>query len=168
MKNALIAAALSMTVVGNANAATQIGTIVHERAGNQTYNFTVPPGNEISSADITSSVTTLMPGTNADLFVDGLLLHSFFTASTYAIILNDEYLDRLKDGRAVISFVGYARNGQLSNDIRAFTTIRVNSSVTKMTPMIPEPAGWAMLLVGFAMIGGTARYRRDHSGVRYA
>ncbi|WP_082543528.1 PEPxxWA-CTERM sorting domain-containing protein [Sphingomonas sp. Leaf339] len=33
---------------------------------------------------------------------------------------------------------------------------------------IPEPATWAMILVGFGMIGATARYRRKGAQVRYA
>jgi hypothetical protein len=33
---------------------------------------------------------------------------------------------------------------------------------------IPEPATWAMMLVGFGMIGATARYRRRSAKVTYA
>jgi hypothetical protein len=36
------------------------------------------------------------------------------------------------------------------------------------TPVVPEPTTWAMMLVGFGMIGATARYRRRSSMVRYA
>ncbi|MBJ6121825.1 PEPxxWA-CTERM sorting domain-containing protein [Sphingomonas sp. BT553] len=35
-----------------------------------------------------------------------------------------------------------------------------------MAAAVPEPATWAMMLVGFAMVGGTVRYRRR--GVRLA
>ena len=33
---------------------------------------------------------------------------------------------------------------------------------------VPEPATWAMMLIGFGLIGATARYRRRHSLVTYA
>ena len=33
---------------------------------------------------------------------------------------------------------------------------------------VPEPATWAMMLVGFAMVGATARYRRRNSALTYA
>lgn len=33
---------------------------------------------------------------------------------------------------------------------------------------VPEPSTWAMLLVGFGLIGATARYRRRHSTIGYA
>jgi len=33
---------------------------------------------------------------------------------------------------------------------------------------IPEPATWAMMMVGFAMVGGAARYRRRATKIAYA
>ena len=33
---------------------------------------------------------------------------------------------------------------------------------------VPEPATWAMMLVGFGLIGAAARYRRRHNAVTYA
>ncbi|WP_445191669.1 Npun_F0296 family exosortase-dependent surface protein [Sphingomonas sp. Tas61C01] len=33
---------------------------------------------------------------------------------------------------------------------------------------VPEPATWAMMLIGFGLIGATARYRRRHNAVTYA
>jgi hypothetical protein len=41
-------------------------------------------------------------------------------------------------------------------------------AVTDATPAVPEPATWAMMLVGFGMIGATARYRRGATRVVYA
>jgi hypothetical protein len=35
------------------------------------------------------------------------------------------------------------------------------------TPAVPEPATWAMMLVGFGMMGGTLRYRRRSMKVAY-
>jgi hypothetical protein len=33
---------------------------------------------------------------------------------------------------------------------------------------VPEPATWAMMLVGFGMVGATARYRRRHTKLTFA
>jgi hypothetical protein len=33
---------------------------------------------------------------------------------------------------------------------------------------VPEPATWAMMLVGFGMIGAASRYRRRSTKVTYA
>lgn len=41
-------------------------------------------------------------------------------------------------------------------------------AVTDGIPAVPEPATWAMMLVGFGMIGATARYRRRATRVVYA
>jgi hypothetical protein len=35
-------------------------------------------------------------------------------------------------------------------------------------PAIPEPASWALMLAGFAMVGGAIRYRRRATSVAYA
>jgi len=37
-----------------------------------------------------------------------------------------------------------------------------------VTSAVPEPATWAMMLVGFGMIGATARYRRRATKIAYA
>lgn len=39
---------------------------------------------------------------------------------------------------------------------------------TVSVSVVPEPASWAMMMVGFAMIGGAARYGRRSSQLRYA
>ncbi len=37
-----------------------------------------------------------------------------------------------------------------------------------VTPAIPEPNTWALMMVGFAMVGGAARYRRRTTKIAYA
>jgi hypothetical protein len=44
-------------------------------------------------------------------------------------------------------------------------TISANASIVGY---VPEPATWAMMLVGFGMMGGALRYRRRSSAVTYA
>jgi len=41
-------------------------------------------------------------------------------------------------------------------------------NVGQIAAAVPEPATWAMMLVGFGMIGATARYRRRSTKVAYA
>lgn len=55
------------------------------------------------------------------------------------------------------------------------TGIRFSSSVNSLeadnvrfTSAVPEPATWAMMLLGFTMVGAAARYRRRTSKVRFA
>ena len=40
--------------------------------------------------------------------------------------------------------------------------------VVRASPTVPEPATWAMMLLGFGMIGAAARYRRRSSKVTFA
>ncbi|MFS0770851.1 PEPxxWA-CTERM sorting domain-containing protein [Sphingomonas sp. 1P08PE] len=42
-----------------------------------------------------------------------------------------------------------------------------NTAITATTA-VPEPATWAMMLLGFGMVGAAARYRRRSSNVTYA
>lgn len=50
----------------------------------------------------------------------------------------------------------------------ARTNIIGNLSVTSAVAAIPEPATWAMMLVGFGMVAGTVRYRRRDIKTVYA
>lgn len=43
-----------------------------------------------------------------------------------------------------------------------------NFDVADASGAVPEPATWAMMLLGFGMVGGAARYRRRSSGITYA
>lgn len=44
----------------------------------------------------------------------------------------------------------------------------VGGSLGVMASAVPEPATWAMMLVGFAMVGATARYRRRKVAATFA
>lgn len=55
----------------------------------------------------------------------------------------------------------------LTVNINAGSTGRIKAVVLVTSP-VPEPATWAMMLLGFGMIGATARYRHRHSKVIYA
>jgi hypothetical protein len=59
---------------------------------------------------------------------------------------------------ATVPFVVYARS----------TTSDDPVSTSMPTGAVPEPATWAMMLVGFGLIGGALRYRRKNTTIRYA
>jgi len=48
------------------------------------------------------------------------------------------------------------------------TVRQARFSASVVTAAVPEPATWAMMLVGFGMIGATARYRRRTTKIAYA
>ena len=50
------------------------------------------------------------------------------------------------------------------------TTLAVIPDEIEETPVaaVPEPATWAMMLVGFGMVAGAARYRRRDTKIAYA
>jgi hypothetical protein len=50
------------------------------------------------------------------------------------------------------------------------TLVVVNIASARIVPLqaVPEPATWALMLVGFGMIGATTRYRRRATNVTYA
>lgn len=50
----------------------------------------------------------------------------------------------------------------------AFDILNVSEAVQQQTGAVPEPATWAMLLLGFAMVGGALRTRRQTARVRFA
>ncbi len=47
------------------------------------------------------------------------------------------------------------------------TTFARYTSYTKLVTTVPEPATWAMMLLGFGTIGGAARYRRKSRTVSF-
>ncbi len=49
----------------------------------------------------------------------------------------------------------------LSGDILDTNTVWANASGVSFTPGVPEPATWAMMLLGFGAIGGMMRARRQ-------
>jgi hypothetical protein len=50
----------------------------------------------------------------------------------------------------------------------AFDVLGVNAATGPDTPAVPEPATWAMMLLGFGMVAGVARYRRRTATVSFA
>jgi hypothetical protein len=59
--------------------------------------------------------------------------------------------------------------GELIGGLRFTSSVdSLEADNVRFTAAVPEPATWAMMLVGFGMVGATARYRRRKSNVAYA
>jgi hypothetical protein len=57
--------------------------------------------------------------------------------------------------------------GLLNSTTDFFYNVTSNSMAISITA-VPEPATWMMMLIGFGMVGGAARYRRRATKVTYA
>ncbi|RYF20060.1 MAG: PEP-CTERM sorting domain-containing protein [Oxalobacteraceae bacterium] len=61
----------------------------------------------------------------------------------------------------------YASVG-VDNTISVWNNLGFDTLVFETAAVVPEPATWAMMLVGFGMLGGALRYRRRSSTITYA
>jgi len=62
-----------------------------------------------------------------------------------------------------------AQGNELIGGVRFSSNVdSLEADNVRFTAAVPEPATWAMMLVGFGMVGATARYRRRKSNVAYA
>lgn len=88
---------------------------------------------------------------------------------TNAVIANDDSGGNLNSyfSRALQTGVVYTAvaTGYNNSDIGTFSLL---ISTDNVLPAVPEPATWAMMLIGFGMVGAAARYRRRGTTVRYA
>jgi ABC-type amino acid transport substrate-binding protein len=66
--------------------------------------------------------------------------------------------------------IDYFNNGTDSGSITDYKAGYVDgyTGVTLTAAAVPEPASWALMLTGFAMVGGVARYRRRATRVAFA
>jgi hypothetical protein len=86
---------------------------------------------------------------------------------------NDIDLFAFDNGYSGGTGLGITANNALNyiatrNGILYLTFNPISISVDKSAPAVPEPATWAMMLVGFGMIGGASRYRRRSTNVGFA
>jgi hypothetical protein len=71
----------------------------------------------------------------------------------------------------IIDTLGFTTSAQASGE--SFTTLETASygqvlrGVALVTPSVPEPSTWAMMLLGFGSIGGMMRKSRQRQAVRY-
>jgi hypothetical protein len=107
-----------------------------------------------------STITGLAPGlfgannlfySSGPFFVDGNGL-GFTTAS----------------GVSANLFITNGTSYRVNTQGAGLLTGLVTASATPLVAAVPEPATWAMMLVGFGMIGAAVRYRRRNTKVAYA
>ena len=101
-------------------------------------------------------------------------------AGTVAVTAGQTYRARLTSDSSNVA-LGY---GNDANRYEAGTLTRANNSdqacvrtpnpcdanfrfTTAAAAVVPEPATWALMFTGFALVGGAARYRRRASVLRY-
>lgn len=63
-------------------------------------------------------------------------------------------------------FYGFSQTGNIISSIR-FSNKYIGIRSISIAAAIPEPATWAMMLLGFGMIAGAARYRRRSAKVSF-
>lgn len=86
-----------------------------------------------------------------------LATNSFATTSTALRIAMLDFVARSTS--TVIRFANIATNNTISQDL-GFTNVAVAA--------IPEPSTWALMLVGFGLVGAATRYRRRSVAARFA
>ena len=87
------------------------------------------------------------------------------TRASFTLTLSDLGLRYTAGGN---DFYGYARFAGPNITRIAFESSPNTAIVAGSVAAVPEPATWAMMLVGFGMIGGSARYRRRRRSFLYA
>ena len=123
------------------------------------FTFTLP-ANGVGSGTVTTS--TNFVGSPNDLDFTSVLINS--TAAS---------ITRLGNGAFEFAFTNMVPivAGQL-NTITVTGLSRGNGAyggqASFIPSAVPEPATWALMLVGFAMVGATARFRRRSTKVVYA
>lgn len=105
-----------------------------------------------------SAITGLLPG---------------FLGATNYYYLDSPFLDgsgvsfSTANGKSV-NFFNQSSNGQYRINVAPFDTGFVQASSAAVAAPVPEPTGWALLIVGFAAIGNAYRAKRVHRRVAFA
>lgn len=97
----------------------------------------------------------------------GLAGSSVYRVNLPAIGTSDPYAVGVPSNTYSNVTINYPYGYGNLNTSNIYTTGTGNGQVWT-APVVPEPATWAMMLVGFGLIGGTVRYRRKNAAIRYA
>lgn len=186
MKKGLTVAIAAMSIValtGSAEAAVTVnftfsgtGTNPGTVTGKLIFNTT---GTNVKASEVyvlsASPVEIPTPSINQNLLVGAdFVTKNGFTVSESGIIT-----------AAALDIYSFGKNKSafsiVSNGFNGFSNLNTNRSIDNrdgfsgisFTPAttaaaIPEPATWAMMLVGFGLVGAATRYRRKGVKVRYA
>jgi hypothetical protein len=115
-----------------------------------TFTFTVPTGDVVKSATVTINNPTVYYVSGADFYLDGTFLGEIgFLGGTSTFSVPD--VSGLHGGSATLSLLQNYLAGNPYNGA-------VSETLTMSTA--PEPAAWAMMLIGFGAIGLVRRRLR--------
>lgn len=178
MKSALLA------VVGVAGvaAASPAAAVTFYDLNYSTSDATVVAKLTIDDRDPSRLLVTGITGTRNGEAITQLVQAKGFAGNDNIVFNNDPYFTyfgtAFKVGSAFYNvYNGFDYNGGISQllECRAsncnptFASPKIVSFSFKASAgAVPEPATWAMMLIGFGMIGATARYRRRSSTATYA
>ncbi len=124
----------------------------------RTFTFTTPAGFTLASADITSNFTGSNMATNLDFSSVTLNGTNFNILSTG----QQEFRNLLNQSLAAGGTNTILVRGTTGGDAAFSGTLSFAGSA------VPEPATWAMMLVGFGAIGGAMRRRNTTARVKFA
>lgn len=155
---------------------TGIYSVFYSRTDHDQFRAPATPGSNALGAGETgldayqNSLSFFSKGTSyvGPFNVSGSLCGSFGTTLPTTSFVTDPSCSNLSasygDRGFYVSYYGAITNTKvelLNGDLPGFGIVGV-------TPIIPEPATWAMMLLGFGIIAGAARYRRRSSAATYA
>lgn len=104
-------------------------------------------------------------GTGGTVFANVITGDSFFLDVNDALYLPSAYLS----GGLLNASMTFNNISLSAFGITQATVYRLTSGDTiTVSTAVPEPATWAMMLIGFGMIAATARYRRRSVATTYA
>jgi len=162
---AILAAVTALTAAVPANAAT---FVISFNSGYGAGNGTIVTNGAANTPSLVTSFTGTLAGAAISLLAPGS--YPIGTASN----------DNLFDGTSpyfTFKGVSFAAGGQNYNLYNNGPTVMLcgrtagcdTTSLSAFTvTAVPEPATWAMMLVGFAMVGAATRYRRRATAMTFA
>jgi hypothetical protein len=122
----------------------------------RTFNFATPIGFDLTSIDISSLISGTNQPTNIDFSTVTFNGVDFATLSTGTQEFRNLLNQTLVAGGNNTIFVSGTTGGEAS--------FSGNNSLAA-TPQVPEPATWAMMLVGFGFLGAAMRRRSSNTVV---
>lgn len=132
------------------------------------WSDTLMIGLDCSTGSFTLTFNSAISGFLVDVnwsssFAENATMQAFDASGT----MIDELV--LESGSNLVSpgFHGFSQTGNNISSIR-FSNEYIGIRNISIAAAVPEPATWAMMLLGFGMIAGVARYRRRSAKVSFA
>ncbi len=121
-----------------------------------------------------NGASAFIPGVDGKVTLSGITT-AFVAGQGFEFSIPTSYFSSKIAGlnyNPALTFSGSARlnlSQSFNYSVAGGTGYGVNRlGVVDVAAAVPEPATWAMLLIGFGMMGGAMRYRRKRTDVSYA